>query len=244
MSVPLRVLVVDDESSMLVTLAANLELEGMEIVTAASGALALELVKAQRFDLVLSDIRMPGMNGVELFRHIRKLDPDLPVVLMTAFAMESLVHEALTEGAFTVLPKPFRIEHVLATLLRAGRRPTVLVVDTEAHQAANTVAALQALGLRARAVFDGEHAVSVLREGSVDVCVVDLLIANTNGPDVLERLRATDSWIAFIAVCGQDVPELMRVIARGGKVDYMRKPVAHDALARTIALARSRDVAK
>ncbi len=53
-----------------------------------------------------------------------------------------------------------------------------------------------------------------------------------------------NAWIAFIAVCGQDVPELMRRIARGGTVDYMRKPVAYDALARTIALARSRDVAK
>src|SRR5271166_5091781 len=100
----MRILLVDDEQSLLMTLAANLELDGLDVTTAESGQRALELFESEPFDLVLSDIRMPGMNGVDLFRRIRAQRPECPVVLMTAFALEGLVQEAIAEGVFTVLP--------------------------------------------------------------------------------------------------------------------------------------------
>ena len=149
----LRVLLVDDEPSMLLTLAANLELEGLEVETATSGAQALLLVRDKAFDLVLSDVRMPKMNGVELFREIHKLHPKLPFILMTAFAMESLIEQAIREGAFTVLPKPFDIDQVLKTLLHAAARPTALIVDGQRQEAIAAVEALGAIGLKARAAF-------------------------------------------------------------------------------------------
>src|SRR6185437_3367023 len=94
----MRILIVDDERPILLTLAANLELDDFEVATAESGAAALELLARETFDLVLSDVRMPGMNGVELFRRIRQLRPDCPVVLMTGFAIEGLVYDAVAEG--------------------------------------------------------------------------------------------------------------------------------------------------
>ena len=57
-------------------------------------------------DVVLSDMRMPGLHGVDLLRRIKQARPDMPVVLMTAFTAEELVEDALAEGAFTVLPNP------------------------------------------------------------------------------------------------------------------------------------------
>src|SRR5690349_8933993 len=121
-----KILVVDDEQSMRMTVAANLELEGFEVMDAENAEKALALIKAQKFDLVLSDVRMPGMNGVELFRLVHQLQPELPVILMTAFALEGLVQEAMREGAFTLLPKPFEIEHLVAALSSAVRGPMVL----------------------------------------------------------------------------------------------------------------------
>ena len=131
---------------MRVTLAANLELEGHEVAEAATGEEALRLVRERPVDVVLTDIRMPGLHGVELYRHLRRERPGLPVVLMTAFAQESLVEDALAEGVFTVLHKPFDVAHLLATLRRAALAPEVLVVDDSQEVAEATVEGLRLCG--------------------------------------------------------------------------------------------------
>ncbi len=227
-----RILIVDDEPSLLLTLAANLELEGLEVETAASGAIALELIKKQSFDLVLSDVRMPNMNGVELFREIHKLYPKLPVILMTAFAMESLIEQAIREGAFTVLPKPFDVDQLLGTLLHAARRPTVLVIDGQQRDAAAAVPVLQAMGLNACAAFDEESALKTLRNENVDICVIDIVMAYSGAPPGL----------SFIALAGVEVPELMKKATSDGSVTWIRRPVDGAALAQGISVARGRHV--
>lgn len=239
-----RILVVDDEESMRITLAANLELEGHEVVEASSGEEALRLVRERPVDVVLTDIRMPGMHGVELHRHIRRERPGLPVVLMTAFAQESLVEDALAEGAFTVLSKPFDVAHLLRTLQHAASTPEVLVVDDLQEVAEVTVEGLRLCGVRAQAVYDGDAAVERLRTGSIDVCVVDLVMPGMTGPQVVERLRVAGRPVAFIAVSGHDVPDMMRQVASLGDVACMRKPISIRELAQTIARTRGRALAR
>jgi CheY-like chemotaxis protein len=239
-----RILVVDDEESMRITLAANLELEGHEVVEASSGEEALRLVREQPVDVVLTDIRMPGLNGVELYRHIRRERPGLPVVLMTAFAEESLVEDALAEGVFTVLHKPFDVAHLLRTLRHAATTPEVLVVDDLKEVAEVTVEGLRLCGVRAQAVYDGDAAVERLRTGSIDVCVVDLVMPGMTGPQVVERLRVAGRPVAFIAVSGHDVPDMMRQVASLGDVACMRKPISIRELAQTIARTRGRALAR
>jgi DNA-binding NtrC family response regulator len=240
----LRVLLVDDEPAMLVTLAANLELEGLEVDTALSGARALELIKQKSFDLVLSDVRMPKMNGVELFREIHKLQPKLPVILMTAFAMESLVDQAIREGAFTVLPKPFDVEAMLKTLLQAARRPTALIIDGERQEATAAVQALKAIGVNACAVCDEHSAIQTLSDETVDVCVIDLAMANSGTPPLLKRLRELSPSLSFIALAGHDVPALMQKIAADGPIAWMRRPLDACTLAQGISVARGRHVGR
>ena len=234
-----RVLVVDDEAGLRLTIAANLELEGFEIVEAESGQQALELIAKQPFDLVLSDIRMPGMNGVELFRRVRALYPDIPIVLMTAFALEGLVQEALREGAFTVLPKPFEIDHLVRAISTASRSPIVLIVDDVEQVAESTAAALTELGVRAKAVFDGKTAIEAARTGDFDVCVVDMVMPGLTGPEVIDRIRTLDPRIVFVAVSGHDVREMFRKASL--TVDsFLRKPVDPGDLMQAIAKGRGR----
>ncbi|MFL5350829.1 MAG: response regulator [Hyalangium sp.] len=235
-----RILVVDDEESMRITLAGNLELEGYEVVEACSGDEALRLSRERPVDVVLADIRMPGLHGVDLYRHLRRAQPGLPVVLMTAFAQESLVEDALAEGVFTVLHKPFDVEHLLRTLRRAARTPEVLVVDDVREVAEVTVEGLRLCGLRAQAVYDGDEAVARMRTGKIDVCVVDLVMPGMTGPQVVEKLRGAGQPVAFIAVSGHEVPDMMRQVAALGDVSCMRKPISIRELAQTIARARGR----
>jgi DNA-binding NtrC family response regulator len=235
---PVRILLVDDEQSLLTTLAANLELEGFDVVEAGSAAAALVAIGRGRFDLVLSDVRMPGATGVELFRKVREERPELPFLLMTAFSVEVLIEEALAHGVYAVLPKPFEIDRAVFTLLRAARAPYVLVIDDLRGVAESLAAMLDACGVRARAEPSGERAVELVRSGEVDVCLVDLVMPGLDGPAVIEKIRRIDPSIACIAISGHDVPEMMRRLSASGATSCLRKPVPPQVLVREIARAR------
>src|SRR5262245_61261965 len=129
MSVSRHILVVDDEESVRLTLAANLELAGYEVTIAEDGQRAGELAALTAFDPIISDMRMPRRTGLDAFREIKRIRPDLAVIIMTAFTTESLLDEAFAEGVYTVLHKPFSMQRLLDLIPRAVARGVVLVVD-------------------------------------------------------------------------------------------------------------------
>jgi DNA-binding NtrC family response regulator len=120
-----KVLVVDDLKNMRCTLGGILEDKGHRVVTAEDGYQAIESVKGNHFDVIFMDIKMPGMNGVQAFSEIKKLDPKVIVIMMTAYDEKDLAEKALKQGARTCLYKPFDMEQVLSlvddsTMVRAG----------------------------------------------------------------------------------------------------------------------------
>ncbi|MCH7549722.1 MAG: sigma-54-dependent Fis family transcriptional regulator, partial [Candidatus Krumholzibacteriota bacterium] len=100
-----RILVVDDEKSMCQFLSIMLRKEGYEITAVDSGKKAIEEIHRSRFDVVLTDIKMSGMDGIEVLMEIKKVDPTLPVVIMTAYASQKTAIEAVNQGAFHYLIK-------------------------------------------------------------------------------------------------------------------------------------------
>jgi DNA-binding NtrC family response regulator len=238
---PQRVLVVDDDESLRMTLAGNLDLAGFVVVESVNALQALELLEREVFDVVLSDIRMPGIDGVEMFRRIKQLHPDLPVVLMTAFTDEPSVTRAIDAGVYTVLAKPFDIDLALRTLHRAAGKPVVVVVDDVDSFAAVTAAALGEIGVRAVAAYDVESALALVTSGTIDVCVTDLVMPNCDGVELIRRLRALDPSITVIAFSGAARSDhLMRQATALGAYRCLRKPLDPLELARTIAEARGR----
>jgi two-component system response regulator HydG len=237
----MRVLLVEDEAGLRMTIAANLELEGIEVVEAENGQQALELAAAQKFDIVLSDVRMPGMSGVAMFEKLKAVAPDLPVVLMTAFALEEHIQQAIQGGVYTVLSKPFAIAHAVKTLERASRHPVVLVVDG-AEEAASTTAALSTAGLRSCAVSDLDSAVRAVQDGNIDVCILDLAAPGLDGPAIVERVLATDPTIAIVAMSRSIDPKALAAVADAVHV-FLRKPTGARELVETIAKARREVVA-
>jgi DNA-binding NtrC family response regulator len=234
----MRILIVDDEGSLLLTLVANLELEGFDVVGAQDADTALRLVREQHFDLVLTDIRMPGMSGLELFRAIRSKRPDMPVILMTAFAAESLIDQAVQEGVFAVLPKPFDIEHVIFALSRALSRPMVLLVD-DSEEARPLVDALEAVGLASCITSGHQTSVVAVQEGPADVVLLNME-AVADGPALVESIMQLDPSIAVIATSSSAVPELFRKIAELGAFACLVKPLEPRRLVQLVARARAR----
>jgi DNA-binding NtrC family response regulator len=113
------VLIVDDEANVRKVLTALLEQAGYRTSPAASGEEALDLVRAQDPDLVLTDLRMPGMDGLELLRTLREEFPEIPVVLLTAHGTVEAAVEAMKRGAHDFLTKPFDKEQVVQVLAKA-----------------------------------------------------------------------------------------------------------------------------
>ena len=100
-----RILVVDDEESMCQYLSILLRKEGYEVLTANSGSEALRVLESESVDLVMTDIQMPKMDGIQLLKGIKGLDPNIPVIIMTAYASEQSAIEAVNLGAFCYLQK-------------------------------------------------------------------------------------------------------------------------------------------
>ncbi len=116
------ILVVDDEQSMREFLKILLEKEGFQINTAADGRTALQMADEQDFDLVISDIRMPGMDGLELLAELKKQQPELPVIMITAFASPEDAVTAMKNDAFDYITKPFNVDEIKGVIRSATQR--------------------------------------------------------------------------------------------------------------------------
>ena len=115
-----RVLVVDDEPSIRELLSKTLSLADYSVDTAADGGTALaRLREGQAYDLILVDLKMPGMDGLMLTRQLKYLKPDLPVIIITGFSTEVSAIEAINLGVAGYLTKPFRVPQVLAAAAKA-----------------------------------------------------------------------------------------------------------------------------
>ncbi len=117
-----KILIVDDKQMMRDSVGATLMREGFTAVAAETPAIALDMVAKHRPAAVVTDLKMPGMDGLELLQRIRKLDPELPVILMTAYATIDTAVEALKLGAFDYIQKPFEGDDLIATVQRAVRQ--------------------------------------------------------------------------------------------------------------------------
>ena len=124
------VLIVDDESGILETLEILLRSEGFDTILAQGGKAGLDRLASSEPDVVLTDVRMPGVTGVEILAAAREKDPNLPVILMTAQATLQTAIQAVNEGAFYYIQKPFRNDELLTILRRAGEHRVLRAENT------------------------------------------------------------------------------------------------------------------
>jgi excisionase family DNA binding protein len=120
-----RVLVVDDEASIRDLLSKTLALAEYDVDTAADASTALGRVRASEYDLLIADLRMPGMDGLTLIRQVKRIRAELPVIIITGFSTESSAIEAVNLGVAGYLRKPFRVPEVLAAAAKALGTPAL-----------------------------------------------------------------------------------------------------------------------
>jgi DNA-binding NtrC family response regulator len=113
MSQQIDILIVDDNPSMVDTLSDIMAVKGYAVHSAYSGTEALEVLSNHPINILLTDVRMPDMTGVDLFRETKETHPDMITILMTAYAADEIIQEGIAEGIKTVLSKPLDIDFLL-----------------------------------------------------------------------------------------------------------------------------------
>ena len=127
MSRDVRILIVDDEEVIRDVLGTLLEREGYDVSVAPTAGDALALFESEPYDLILLDLMLPDRPGLELMRDIRRQDPDAVVVIVTAYSSIEGAIEAMRDGAFHYIPKPFQNQEVLLTVRKGGRGVVIAV---------------------------------------------------------------------------------------------------------------------
>jgi two-component system, NtrC family, response regulator AtoC len=130
-----RLLVVDDDAVSCNAVAEALQAEGYQVATAHGGCAALGLARDQVFDVVVSDIRMPDLDGLALLRGLREASPDVSVILMTAFGTVEAALQAIQEGAYDYVSKPLRLDELLLTVRRVLEQRRLARENREFRQA-------------------------------------------------------------------------------------------------------------
>ena len=231
-----RIMVVDDDPAMRVTLEGIIEDEGYDVVGAEDGYRVIELAGEMHFDLIFMDIKMPGIDGVETQREIRRISPESVVVIMTGYSVESLVKEALAQRAYAVIYKPFDIHQIMDIMHSVLNTGLVLVVGDRLEDRQTLRAILEEEGLQVAEAQDGKQAVSMAAEKHYRAILMDVKMPGMDGFTACEEIRKFDPDVKVIFVTGYALEDSVREALQSGAYSALTKPVNPDEM---LALLKS-----
>lgn len=239
MSDGLRVFIVDDDRDLAESLADLLEERGHRVELAFNGEQGIEKFRAQEFDIVFMDVKMPGMSGVETFFAFRKMKPDARVVMMTGYSVEQLLQDAIDNGALGVLHKPFAVDEILAMLDTVKPNGIVLVADDNPDFAQSIEPLLEGRGYRVALAHTGQEALDRVLAGGIDCLILDLRLPVLNGLDVYLSLKQAGRAVPTIIVTGHaDEEKESLAVLRPMAEAVLMKPFDPTLLLRRIDDAR------
>lgn len=201
-------LVVDDNEMLARTLADILRLEGWEATVVTTGSEAVRRVIDRDFDIVLMDIKMPGINGVDAFRAMRSVRPRLRVVLMSAYTAPGLIADAEREGVDRVMTKPVDPRALFALLARAERDDrSVLVVDRDPAFLRTLSDLLQREGFETVIADGAAHAAQLLTGQRPVAVLLHLHLPDASARDAVHQLHEANPWTPLIVYSGRPEAE-------------------------------------
>jgi two-component system response regulator HydG len=226
MSAPPSILVVDDDVDTCHNLSDILTDLGYQVEMAHDGPTALDLVRRRAYDVALLDLRMPGMDGLTLYREIRKLRAETVALVVTAYASDGTAEKALSAGAWKVLPKPVDFSTLLPLVGQALDQPLVMVVDDDPDLCSNLWDLLRERGFRVGIAHDEDEAGQRLRDRAFRVVLIDMKLPTGDGHRVFQLVRATNPSAHTVVITGHcsEMDELVQKVVAEGADAVCYKP--------------------
>lgn len=221
-----RILIADDEPNMRLTLAAILRAEGYDVDTAENGLKAVEQCQQKDYDVVLMDIRMPGLDGVAAFRQLRMVQRAARMIFMSAYGLDDLKQMALEEGAIAFLDKPLDLDKVIR-LIQETYEIAILIVATDETVSTALRQHLTSPQYRITVVDSAQIALELLAQIQYDIVFIDVHLPVMNGLDFYLALRkVTPTAIAImIANMEAEAEALAREAVRNTAYTFIHKPI-------------------
>lgn len=251
----IRLLLVDDEEEFLLSSSRALARRGFDVDVAPNGITALDKIENNEYDIVALDVKMPDIEGTDVFLQIRKIRPSLPVILITGHGSLEEAFVTGKAGIADYLSKPVDIEefaeHLRAALRRAEEADSasseiqepatgsseairVMLVDDEIEFLQTMKKILERRNMSIMTAADGESALALLREASVDIIVLDLKMPGMGGEEVLRRVKKEYPGIEVIILTGHPTVDSALKVIKLGANEYIKKPPKIEELVSTI----------
>ena len=245
-----KVLIVDDEEGIRNLLRLTLVEEGFDVAVAFNGKEAAEKLKTESFDVLLTDIKMPIMDGIELLKMARELNPEIAAILITGFPSIDTVRDARRLLAFDYIVKPFDPNTVLncinAALTRrtiahdlekSVQKPKILVVDDEPLITNLFEASLREEGYPVEIADNGKRAMERFLHGDFNVVITDVNMPEMDGRTLLNSLKSVRPEVIVIVITGDPSVDSAIETMRMGAYDYITKPIDPDIVINVIKRA-------
>lgn len=246
----IRLLMVDDELEFLEATSRALSRRGFEVSGAEDGETALKELSQKAIDVVVLDVKMPGMDGVDCFRQIKLLFPQIPVVLLTGHGNIQQAFETSKEGVVEYLTKPCEVEKLAEVARRValeGRRfiaasirpdpdeeVRLLLVDDEPELLVSLADTLGRRGIRTDTALRAEAALALLDRQNYDVALIDAKLPGMDGLSLIRRIKTIQPDVEILVLTGHPSMNLALEGLKAGAIDFLMKPQSPDVLATKI----------
>ena len=250
----IRLLLVDDEEDFVTSSSQALNRRGFEVSIALNGVTALEMMDKQIYDVIVLDVKMPDIDGIEVFNQIIKKYPELPVILLTGHSSFDDAFQTARNGVADYLNKPIEIEklaeHIEEAVRKAGELQKnkltdaktyslendirIMLIDDEVEFLESMKKILQRRKMIVTIAESGEKGLSLLKKDIVDVVVLDVKMPGMDGLEVLRRIKEHYLSIEVILLTGHPSVEAAMEGIKLGANEYLKKPPDIDELTATI----------
>lgn len=209
-----------------------IETKGHVLQVAYNGREALEKYKNNQFDLVFMDVKMPDMNGVEVFKHMREINPDVRVVIMTGYSVEDLLAEAVNKGAIGVLHKPIEINELESVIERLDKDGAILLVDDDQDYVDSLKSMLEQRGQRVLVTSNGKDALEYALNEKIKVMLLDLRLPVDSGLEIIRSFKKNGLYVPIIVITGykDEEREQIKEIRSLSITDIFSKPIDPEQL--------------
>jgi DNA-binding NtrC family response regulator len=197
-----NILVVDDNKDLLNTFSLILKRKGFIVDTAEDGIQAVAKFSTHHFDVVLMDVIMPNMDGINAFHKMKECDPQAKVILVTAYCEADQLQRAIDEGAYGALYKPVDIGKLMELLAEVTGDPSVLIVDDDDDFRFTMAQMLKQHDLKVMTAINGEDAVKIARQKKVNIAFVDIKMSAMNGLETSIKLKEINPHMLIVMMTG------------------------------------------